>query len=778
MLRLSIGRRPRDVGCVAAAGAVLTLCSLLAQIPAINPVEVAIFEQLGKMPPASGPVWSGLLWVGSWVGIAGATAVALYLKRVRIGLQCAGAGALTWVLARVMDWVLGNRPVPAVLSADSALRLPGPAGFAFPATHVAVAAALATIAAPYLTRGLRYLGWAVTVAVGVAEVYQGSLPLGVFAGAFLGWGVATVSRLVWGTPGRRTSMQAVHRALEQAGLAPVEVVAVGQHLLGPLTFRVTTASGETLRARAVRRMHRRAGPWYKLRRLLASVEAQDVPRLSTAHHEAEHEAFVTLLAERAGLRTPPLVLACETKHGSPLLVHRQIEGRRLTTLPPSEIADSVLDEIWAQVATLARARIAHHDLRAENILLDPQGRPWVLNFTFGQAGASPDRTAQDLADALVSLASLVGVERTVCSACRSLSADQLAAALVYLHPLALHRGIREQVDQGRYLFTELRETLADRIDRPIPRFRSPLRPRTVAGLLLGGSAVYLLLPQLSSLTQVLASLREANWWWLAAAVACGLLAIGMSAVSLLGSSQDPLPFWRTVAVQVAAAFTGRTTPGGAGFFGINIAYLERLGMRRSLAVGVTLLSLAGTSTVAAVVCLVGVLGVGASGTLRGVSIPTGWPLLVAVASALVVAGLIIGSPFGRRQIIHPSMQVVSELWFTLRQPLRAAQLFGGAFGYLTISGLGLAASLAAFEPRFPLIVVLVVFVVGQTLGHLAPTPGGLGAVEGLLVAGLTAVGVAPTAAVAAVLTSRLLTYWLPVLPGIGMFRYLQHHSVI
>ena len=778
VLRLLSGRRLGDVLRVVIAGGVLTLGSLLAQVPAVNPVEVAIFEQLGGMPGASGPVWLGLLWVGSGVGIAGVTAVALYFKRVRVGLQCAGAGALSWVLAWVMDGVLGNRPVPAVLSAEPALRLPGPAGFAFPAWHVAVAAALVTIAVPYLTRELGYLGWVVTVAVGVAEVYEGSLPLGVFAGAFLGWGVGAVFHLVWGVPGRRTSMEAVHRALDQAGLAPVEVVAVGHRLLGPLTFRVTTAGGDTLRVRVVRRMHRRAGPWYKLRRLLASVEVLDVPRLSTTHHEAEHEALVTLLAERAGLRTPPLVLACETGHGSPLLVHRQIQGRRLTKLPPWGIDDSLLGGIWAQVATLARARIAHHDLRAENILVDPQGRPWVLNFTFGQAGASPARTAQDVADALVSLASLVGVQRTVCSACRVLSGDQLEAALAYLQPLALHRGIREQIDQGRYLFTELRETLADRIDRPIPSFRSPVRPRTVAALLFGGGAVYLLLPQLSSLTQVLGSLREANWWWLAAAVACGLLAIGLSAVSLLGSSQAPLPFWRTVAVQLAAAFTGRTTLGGAGFFGINIAYLERLGMRRSLAVGVILLSLGATSAVAAVVCLIGVLGVGASGTLRGVSIPTGWPLLVGVAGALVVAGLIVGSPFGRRQIIRPSMQVIRELWSTLRQPLRAAQLFGGAFGYLAISALGLAASLAAFEPHFPLMVVLVVFVLGQTLGHLAPTPGGLGAVEALLVAGLTAVGVAPTAAVAAVLSSRLLTYWLPVLPGIGMFRYLQHYSII
>jgi undecaprenyl-diphosphatase len=774
---LSIGRRPRDVLRVVIAGGVLTLCSLLALNPVVNPVEVAIFEQVGSLPAASGPVWAGLLWVGTWVGIVGATAVALYLRRVRAGLLCAGAGVVTWVLAQVMNRVVGNRPVPPSLSGDAFLRLPGPGGFGFPAVQVAVTAALVTIAAPYLPRKLASLGWAVTIAVAVAEVYEGALPLGVFAGAVLGWGVGGLFHLFWGAPGRRTSVEAVHLALEEAGLNPVEVVAVGRHVFGPLIFRVVTENGETLRARAVRQLHRRAGPWYRLRQLLASADVQDVPRLSSTHHEADHEAFVTLCAERAGVRTPALVLSCDIEHGSPLLVHRQVEGHRLTKIPIADIDDSLLDEIWAQVAALTRARIAHHDLRAENILVDPEGRAWLLDFTFGQAGANPARTDQDVADVLVSLASLIGVERTVCSARRALSADQLEAALVYLQPLALHRGIREQIDDGRYLFTELRETLADQIDRPIPNFRSPVRPRTIVTLLLGGGAVYLLLPQLASLPQVVGSLRDANLWWLAAAAACGLLAIGMSALSILGSSQTPLPFWRTVAVQVAAAFTGRTTPGGAGFFGINIAYLERLGLRRSLAVGVTLLSLTGTSAVAAVVGLVGVFGIGASGTLRGISIPTGWPVLVGVAGALVVVGIVVGSPLGRRRIVRPSMQVARELWWTVRQPLRAVQLFGGAFGYLVVSGLGLAASLAAFDPHFPLIPVLVVFIVGQTLGHLAPTPGGLGAVEALLVAGLTAVGVAPAAAVAAVLTSRLLTYWLPVVPGIGMFRYLQHHNV-
>ena len=47
----------------------------------------------------------------------------------------------------------------------------------------------------------------------------------------------------------------------------------------------------------------------------------------------------------------------------------------------------------------------------------------------------------------------------------------------------------------------------------------------------------------------------------------------------------------------------------------------------------------------------------------------------------------------------------------------------------------------------------------------APTPGGLGALEAAVVAGLTGVGMESGAAVAAVLSYRLVTYWLPILPG-------------
>jgi undecaprenyl-diphosphatase len=534
------------------AAGVVVLCSLAARVSVVNPVEVAIFEQFGRIPGASAGVWRVLTLAGGWPGLAAVAALMLYVKRIRLGVQCAAAGLLAWALVQVLGGFVGRRVVPGELLTGSGVRLPGSAGFAFPASHAAVAAAMVAVAAPYFKLGYRAPAWVLVVLVAAADTYLGnSLPLGAFAAVFLGWGVGAVFHLVWGAPGRKTSEPAVWRALEVAGLRPTGLVAIREHLLGPLAFAVTVDSGERLRVEVVRRLHRRAGPWYRLRRLLASVETEDEPPLSSTYHEVEHEALVTLFAQRAGVRTPSVVLTCETRHGAPLLVSRQVDGRRLTELPPEEIDEALLGAVWGQIAKLGQARIAHHDLRARNVLIDGDGAPWLLNLTFGKVGASTARVAQDVAEALVSLASRVGVVRATRSACRVLPPDRLEPALVYLQPLALPRRIRNQLAQERYVLTDLRETLAERIDRPIPTFRSPVRPSAIVGLLLLGAAVYTLLPQLSSVRAVLDLLGRANWGWLAVATLTGLFAIPFSGLSIMGSSPRPLPFWRTTAVQLA-----------------------------------------------------------------------------------------------------------------------------------------------------------------------------------------------------------------------------------
>ncbi|HET7172712.1 MAG TPA: flippase-like domain-containing protein [Nocardioidaceae bacterium] len=781
-LRQSIGRHPADLARMAVAAGVVLGCVVVALRPGVNPVESAIFDQVEALPNWSSGVWSVVAWYGSWPGIVLTAGLALYLGRLRLGAALCGSAVLSWVLALVIQWLAGPRPVPPALF-EVTSRLPGPPGFEFPAVELAVAAALATSAGPYVTRWVRNTAWVAVVLVAVADVFLGrNLPLGVFAGAVLGWGAGTFFHLTLGAPGRRTSDAAVLLALRQCGIEDAHVTPVPRPFLRPQLYDVATRSGEQLQMKVVRRLHRLAGPAYRVRRLLASLDVQHEPDLTTPRHEVEHEAYVTLLAERAGVRTLPILLAGEIEHGPPFLIRRHVAGHPLSQLTPSAISDSLLDELWHDVLALRAARITHHDLRAKNIVVDERGHPRIADFTFSRVGGPGAQSSQDAAEMLVSVASVVGVPRAVESAVRALPADLLREALPDLQWLALHTHLRRQLRDGRGSLADLREALAERIGEPLPGFRSPVRPATLAVLLAGGLAVYLLLPQISSLSRVVGSFATADWRWLLLAAVLGQLTTLAAALTMIASSRKPVPWLKTTAVQVAATFTGRTTAAGVGFYGINLVYLERLGLRRANAVGVLLINRAVMGLVSAVLTVLGILVIGDAVPVGQVRVPNGWPLWLGVGLAGLAAVAIMASPFGRARLLRPGLRaardVGADLLPTLRHPARATALVGGSVAFLVLSALGLVATLLAFQSSFPLLAVMAVFIVGSTLGQLAPTPGGLGAVEGALVAGLTAIGIGPTEAVAAVLASRLLTFWLPVLPGIVAFRLLQHQGVV
>ncbi|MFP5345838.1 MAG: lysylphosphatidylglycerol synthase domain-containing protein [Actinomycetes bacterium] len=778
-VRASIGRHPADALRMAIATGIVFACLFIAAVPEINPVEAAIFEELQRIPFIPSQLWRAITWAGSWPGIVVLAGSALYVGRVRTAVSLTAASLTAWLLVVVLWWVTPKRPLP--VGVGDVLREPA-AGFHFPSLHVAVIAALVGVGAPYLGRLVRYLAWALVVLVGVADVFLGyQLPVGIVAGAALGWGSGAFYHLVLGAPRRRTSEQAVQAALASVGLPEVEVVPVRRRFLHPQEYLLTTPAGERLQMKVVRRLHRQAGPVHKLRRLFASIDVEDEPGLSTPRHEVDHEAYISLLAERAGIGTLPVVSTGEIRHGPPFVVRQWPEGRLLSAVPPHEVDDEALDALWHDVLALGEQSIAHHDLRAGNILLDSQGRPRIADFTFSRVGASERHRYQDVADLLVTLASVVGVPRALDSAVRQVPEQTLRETLPGLQWLALHRRLRRQLRDERLTLTAVREGLADRLGAPPPQFRSPVRPVTLVVLLALGLAIYLLLPQISSFQAVLASLSEADRRWIAVAVLVGLLSVLASGLTLLGSCPTPLPFWTTMWVQLAAAFTGRTTAAGLGFYGINITYLERLGVRRGHAVGVMLLNRVVVTAVTGLATVLGIAVIGRAVPVGRIRMP-GWRVEVAALVVLVAVIAFLCSPFGRRKVWLPLAtsvrEFVHDLLPTLRSPVRSLQLFGGAILFIALQGAGLAATLAAFGETFSLLSVLAVYVVGSTLGQLAPTPGGLGTVEAATVAGLTAIGVGSTAAVAAVLASRVLTFWLPVIPGIAAFRLLQHRGVV
>ncbi len=102
-----------------------------------------------------------------------------------------------------------------------------------------------------------------------------------------------------------------------------------------------------------------------------------------------------------------------------------------------------------------------------------------------------------------------------------------------------------------------------------------------------------------------------------------------------------------------------------------------------------------------------------------------------------------------------------------RGAFRRTLLYACAFWFFDM--LALAATFLAFGAGVPWTALVVAYVVAYSIGTLAPTPGGLGAVEALLIALFVSFGVPSATAVTVVLVYRVLNFWLPIPPGLVMY---------
>ena len=105
-------------------------------------------------------------------------------------------------------------------------------------------------------------------------------------------------------------------------------------------------------------------------------------------------------------------------------------------------------------------------------------------------------------------------------------------------------------------------------------------------------------------------------------------------------------------------------------------------------------------------------------------------------------------------------------------------LFGGSAGTTLAYIAAFAAAVAAFHGDVTIAEVGAVYLGASMIAaRPRPTPGGLGALEAVLVRASPA-SAWNRAAVAAVLAYRLVTYWLPILPGWLSFRILDRRGLI
>jgi uncharacterized protein (TIRG00374 family) len=652
-----------------------------------------------------------------------------------------------------------------------------------------------TVAGAELSRRWRrWLWWLTGIAAAVEVMVGGFLPVDAVAAAAVGVSVGTSTLLVFGQPARRPTSAQVVAALQECGVDVAILKPLPPVGAGPGMFSATTREGTGLAVRVYADDDRDRDRLARLTRWLLVRDPQDDRAGGTVESAAEHEMLAMVAAARAGGRVPEAVVAYPIAGGpgppGALVAWIDAGGQPLDLVSPDDVSEATLADLWHSVSCLHQHRLAHRQLRRDNVTVDGSERAWLTGLILAELGANDRQLATDVAELLASLAVQIGVDRTVASAVAGLGAPTVAAAAAYLQPLAVtgptqatvrdydhgrsvtgSRGMERLRPGGRpSLYADLRTAVAQATGEPPVKTEQLARFTWKKGLtLLGAFAViYLLLPQLANAGAAVRALHHANWWWVVAALPALFVAQAFSTLLQLGAIPADLPFGPTYIVSFGGSFLNRVTPNNVGGMALNFRYQQKAGVDTGAASASV-----GLQTVTALAATLLLLAVFFARTGRNTSVNFHFHVhqwvLVLVTAALVGCALFGLTARGRR-FFH------DKIWAFIRSAGTAIARVAKSPRHLALTGVGalggpivqivaLWLCVHALGGHLPFVQVGAVYLGSHLVASAAPVPGGLGALEAALIAGLSALGMPVGAAASAVLIYRLLTYWLTIPVG-------------
>lgn len=299
--------------------------------------------------------------------------------------------------------------------------------------------------------------------------------------------------------------------------------------------------------------------------------------------------------------------------------------------------------------------------------------------------------------------------------------------------------------------------------------------RQIVVLVLLVLALYVVLPQLSAFRASWHLLRQPEPWWVTAAVALTGLTFAVGAFTYCMLAVTRLSYPRTTMVQLAAMFVNRLLPSGAGALGVNYAYLRKENHSRPQSV-----------VVVAVNNLLGGLGhwllVGAYLLFfrvpGDVPITVGQPEIWLRVLLVIIAGLVVfGLFYGREKYRTKIAEIREQLKQYRHRPGRLLVALLSSMLLTVANVLSLLCCALALGVHLPFMAVLLIFTFGVGAGAAVPTPGGLGGFEAGLAAGFITYRIDASSALAVALLYRLVSYWLPLLPGAAAFVVCQRRHL-
>ena len=776
-------RRPSEVARVVLGSFVVAAGGVAARN--LTRIEVAFHDVVTALP---GSILQGMRIIngaGAVLAVLVVLAASLAARRIRfIGGVIVAAG----LSAAACHWVQQVVDAPAAVAASATIDGTFPD---YPNLRLSVLAAVFFVAAPELTRPARRLQWALLVVVSISVVgVTDGYPTGVIGSLALGWAVAALVHLAFGSPDGVPDPAAVQREVTDLGIELGPLVESSAQVWGEQALESTSGDGD-VRVVVIGRDATDAQFMAKFVRFVWFKDSGPSLALSRTR-QIEHRAYLLLLAERAEVLAPRVLSAGTVAGGKDaLLVMAEAPGRPIPSVDAHAIDDSVLAAAWESLGQLHDAGLSHEGLAPDGLRLLDDGRVAFTDLATADASPDDDDLVADRAALLVILASATDEARAIASARAALGDDGLTALLPLLQPAALPRTAQKTVPDVKHLTGRLRDGVARTLSVEPPALVQLHRVSIGNMLMAAGTifGVYLLIGQLSEIDWGTTFQGAELIWIPVVALFSQLPQIGNS-IAMLGSVNQRLPLRPVVGVNFANQFTG-FVGGSVANAALAIRFFQRQGMTAAIAVSSGVLVSLAALVVQAILVVTGLVLVGDtfswntsggdSGSSSGGSTSSQTFIAVLLLIALVVGVVTFVPRFRRRitNVVMPQLRSARDnLSAVVRSPGKAVELFGGNVISQVFFALTLWAALECYGESLGLLQLILINSFASLLGGIMPVPGGMGVIEAGLIGGFTAAGIPQEQAVAATFTARLFTAYLPPIWGWFALNWLRRGEYV
>ncbi len=773
-------RDPRYVFVLIGSGTLLLLCSLQVLSKGLfDSVERPIFNFFNGLPQVLHGVMLGITQFGGLGGLLFWMAVGWYLVNRRAAFTVFWTGFIAWLLAKVGKGYFGRGRPLALLHNVNIFKGEIFSGNGFPSGHATFSAACATVLYYQVPKKYRKYILLIVLLVGISRMYLGAhFPLDVVGGWALGAFTASVSMLLFGVSRKGLSIRKLQSFLTKKGYDVKSLSFANVDARGSKPLFMTLANGQKYFGKLFGVQEHAADWLFKIFRFFRYKNLQAEEPYTNSRRNIEIESFAMLWARQAGVRVTKILDLLH--YGSSwLLLQEKIEAKPLSE--HGRLKQESLVDAWKQVSKLHSANIAHRDLRAANLMIDTSGQAWIIDFGFAEVSANKQRQYMDIAELLMSMSLVVGVERTVDAAYKSTDHTYLKRALPYLQKAVFSGATTKQLKQNKGLLAELRDALKDKLrikdDIQVANIER-INSKKILNIGLLAVFIYIIAPQFGSFKYAFGSIHLTHLLWLIPLGIASLLTYVFTGFIYVSLAQVPLNIFPASMVQLAASFMSKILPGGIGGTSLNAKYLTRAGMDPADATAV----IAAQGVIGFIMFSIPLalfLFLSGQGLSKLIHIKFRLAYFVMFAIVMLIVTIVLATISSvRKWLFEKLLRFISSIR-DVSTPSRELVLAALSSFAVTLSYIAcLYASFRVLGVQLGITSAIFIYATAVIAKSAVPTPGGLGPLEAAMIATMVALGAGREAAFSTVIVYRLATFWLPIPFSLLAYKYITKKQLI